>query len=505
MHMEQTQSHLTHSDQTPTGQLPLHGPSVSTNPSGGRRRTALHYRATERAATFEGLPTGKNRYSIIRLLEQAGTTLGWTVRLTNHLRLLISYTQQQDWEPSARPIVWLTVREAAYQLGVTECQVRRNEISLMRLGALAFKDSTNHRRFGKRDDDGNIIEAYGLDLSLLATLLSELTVLAETRARDRKEWHHLRHALAAARREAREAHDRALHDQQMDDDTANVLYDKITALSNRPRNNTPLKDMRRRLTELQDLDAKLSSLATDAAEPNSHSNSATTRISDTTKEPLNQSPYQGHQQHTPAELATAAPDATPANPQAHENVSQSGEIIKINARPGDHLVTPPLNYNTKNSSKKPVTTQDPRKEERSSNDAPEPAGQRSEGPAPSTEPLPPRVSFDALMAILPAAIRAWLPPAPRISWLALIEAARLHAGDLGISQHAWGEACRVLGRQGATMALIVIAAKHERRLIAIPGGYLRAMTERAATGELHLGRSIYGLLKDNAGKEFANV
>ena len=34
---------------------------ATTNPSGGRRRTALHDRANERAATFEGLPAGVNQ------------------------------------------------------------------------------------------------------------------------------------------------------------------------------------------------------------------------------------------------------------------------------------------------------------------------------------------------------------------------------------------------------------------------------------------------------------
>ena len=111
-----------------------------------------------------------------------------------------------------------------------------------------------------------------------------------------------------------------------------------------------------------------------------------------------------------------------------------------------------------------------------------------------TAPIGLRISFNALIGLVPPAMRAWLP-ARHISWDDLVDAAAAHAAKLGISQDAWGEACQTLGRQVAAIALIVIAVKHDRALIAQPGGYLRAMTGRAATGELHLTRSVYGLLK----------
>ena len=102
-------------------------------------------------------------------------------------------------------------------------------------------------------------------------------------------------------------------------------------------------------------------------------------------------------------------------------------------------------------------------------------------------------------------MRVWLPAKRHVSWAELIDAAGFHAAELGISQHAWGEACLTLGRRAAAMALIVIAVKHERELIAQPGGYLRAMTGRAATGELHLTRSVYGLLKAGQAEERRHV
>ena len=202
---------------------------------------------------------------MIAQLNGIPTIQGWSNRLISHLRLLISHTQPQDWEHGARPIVWLTVSETADIMGLSAGQVRRNQNSLMRLGAVAFRDSPNHRRFGERDD-GRIIDAYGIDLSPLATLLPELTELAETHKREREEWCGLKHAIGAARRWTLAGLDHVLREQRIDDDAAELLFDEITALGKRPRNTEPLDEMRRRLAELEDLDAELTKLVDGGAE-----------------------------------------------------------------------------------------------------------------------------------------------------------------------------------------------------------------------------------------------
>ena len=66
--------------------------------------------------------------------------------------------------------------------------------------------------------------------------------------------------------------------------------------------------------------------------------------------------------------------------------------------------------------------------------------------------------------------------------------------QLGISQHAWGEACHEISREGAAVAVAIIAAKHETGSVRRPRGYLRWMTrEIAAGGVLDLGPEVYGL------------
>jgi replication initiation protein RepC len=77
------------------------------------------------------------------------------------------------------------------------------------------------------------------------------------------------------------------------------------------------------------------------------------------------------------------------------------------------------------------------------------------------------------------------------TWAHIVDAADWVRGDLGISRHAWIEACTTMGRYNAAAAIAVIAAKSAE--IRSAGGYLRAMTERAREGTLHLDKSFYGL------------
>lgn len=82
----------------------------------------------------------------------------------------------------------------------------------------------------------------------------------------------------------------------------------------------------------------------------------------------------------------------------------------------------------------------------------------------------------------------------RPGWGDIADAAAVLARQLGIPQALYGEACRVLGRHPAAVAVAVISTKQAGHFhSAGPGGYLRGMLRRAGTGELFLDRSIHGL------------
>jgi replication initiation protein RepC len=85
------------------------------------------------------------------------------------------------------------------------------------------------------------------------------------------------------------------------------------------------------------------------------------------------------------------------------------------------------------------------------------------------------------------------------SWNEVQEAAHYVRGELGISPHAYGQACVVLGRIEAATAVAAISAKHLAGLVRSPGGLLRHMVSAHQNGALQLDRTLLGLL-DKAGR-----
>ncbi len=79
----------------------------------------------------------------------------------------------------------------------------------------------------------------------------------------------------------------------------------------------------------------------------------------------------------------------------------------------------------------------------------------------------------------------------------VVDAAGRLCHDLGVHKSAWADACSVMGRMAAAIAIIIIDRNmsHPECPIQNPGGVLRAMTARARIGELHLHRSIFGILE----------
>lgn len=79
------------------------------------------------------------------------------------------------------------------------------------------------------------------------------------------------------------------------------------------------------------------------------------------------------------------------------------------------------------------------------------------------------------------------------TWTELARLAPQMCRMTGISEDARRRAVDQMGEQAAAIAIAITLQKHDEQEIKSPGGYLRAMTERAADGELHLARSVFGL------------
>ena len=439
------------------------------NPTGGRRRTSAHWEAQDRAAGFAGLPPGAGRFDIVNLLRREGVAAaaGWRRGLVEHLALLVRHTYDGDWLSGGRPVVWLSVRAAAEALGISECQVRRNERALMELGAIAWRDAANYRRYGWRDADGRIAQAFGLDLSPAAALLDRIAALDAQLAAERAERRKLRAELAAARRHARDGLLQAVSDGLIDGAAAEALVEEIRAGALRS-DTAPLDAMRGRIAAAERILGLLRSLA-DGSEPPAGTGRGEGPEGGREGRPGNRL---RPDMHAKAD-GYACPGMHPCEPplQTTNQTLPEGNTVAGTATPEGKRVVAAV-----------APSVPARRMSRAPSAPPDPVGQGGGEP-----PL------EALLEALPPEVAAAMP-ADGGGLRELVDASAAAAGRLGISPSAWAEACRTLGRTGAALAVAVIAAHRDAGRIRSPGGYLRAMTRRAGTGDLHLAPSLWALV-----------
>ncbi|OOY10904.1 hypothetical protein BMG00_17260 [Thioclava marina] len=78
-------------------------------------------------------------------------------------------------------------------------------------------------------------------------------------------------------------------------------------------------------------------------------------------------------------------------------------------------------------------------------------------------------------------------------WYQLVATASLVRGMLGISEDGWQEACRIMGDVPAAITVACILQRAEQ--IGKPGGYLRALSAKAAEGGFSPGPMVMALLR----------
>ena len=171
-------------------------------PPTGFRRWSPGLLKTDRAAdAFAGLPEGvKVAGQLLAAFKEAAPQLGISPRLVHAVDWLFRFTQPQDWMPGSRPIVWPSARMQQEALGLSPTQAKAINRRLIELGLIAMKDSPNGKRYGKRDPKGRIVEAYGFDLSPIATRHAEFCRLVAQGRAERQAMGRLRRRATIARK-----------------------------------------------------------------------------------------------------------------------------------------------------------------------------------------------------------------------------------------------------------------------------------------------------------------
>ena len=110
---------------------------------------------------------------VLAAFKAAAPHMGLSPRVVHAIDWLFTFTQPQDWCEGSRPIVWPSADLQRVTLNLGPTQAKALNRHLTELGLVTMKDSPNGKRYGRRDRQGRIIEAYGFDLSPLFTRMAE--------------------------------------------------------------------------------------------------------------------------------------------------------------------------------------------------------------------------------------------------------------------------------------------------------------------------------------------
>ena len=390
-------------------------------------------------------------------VKRVGSNIGLKPGDLMLLDTLGAFTQSQDWEEGRRPIVWASNAYLMAQTGFSLSALKRHARRLAEAGVIAFKDSPNGKRWGRRDEDGVIIEAYGFDLSPMAARAVEFEALQAELEAERARCQVLKRQITVSRRMIRARLEAALSTALSGPwSRFQVVFEEL------------LGKLPRRLVAAETLEQLLSW-------------------------------FRALQDDVEAAYLEAVGTDVPVEIQSRTNGNSVNQLSKMNPR---EVNTDPHIRTTNQPD--PVTCN--RSEE-----------ERAAGVARHSEPAVPIERAREREAEEPAKSRGVALDVPTImqacpefaQWARDLGGYLKDWGDvyrvagqlrpmIGVSEHAWLEAQEGLGKQAAAAAMVLVFDKHARGEVASPGGYLRGMVEKAGSGELHLERSIYGRLSGQA-------
>ena len=373
------------------------------------------------------------------------------------LDTLGAFTQAQDWEEGRRPIVWASNAYLMEQTGFSLSALKRHARRLAEIGVISFKDSPNGKRWGRRDEDGVIIEAYGFDLSPLSARAEEFAQLHVELQAERELCQRLKRQITVARRMIRARIEAALSGALRGPWTHLVgLFEDL--LDHLPRRNTASEMLERLLSWFRELQERVEAAYL---------------------------------------RAVRADEAVEKTPEAIEQASEKTQ--ELNPREvisGPHILT--------TNQLNPVTCNRSETEQAAGvvpNAPPEEQVDREleDWVAEARKKRGAALDLPTVMQACPE-FASWAHTMGGFlrDWGDLHRVAGQLRPMIGVSEHAWNLAQDRLGPQIATAALVLTFDKHCAGEVASPGGYLRGMVEKAGAGELHLERSFYGRLSGQA-------
>ena len=337
-----------------------------------------------------------------------------------------------------------------------------------------MKDSPNGKRYGRRDHQGRITEAYGFDLSPIATRHAQFLRLAAEAKAERELIGRLRRRATIARKAIAQILETVAEYGFGGEEWSRLRHETQALIKALRRVERPeeitigVGSLERRQTEARArLEQLLEVVNSEPKGPENNPHNIPTKPANYSEKNTVMAPQEGKSASGPAASDPAS------------DVGQAGGD-ETQGRPGG--------------------------ESSSSGPTIEPEPQAGQGEKQRTTPPPGRtdsgtvlrLSIDELMRLAPR-LRIYLK-SPRPAWPEIVDAADWLRGELGVSKSLWGEACVAMGREQAAIAIAIVSAKPETHFRSTPGGYFHGMVMKAKTGDLNLARTVWGLRQAKGAK-----
>ena len=441
---------------TGTG-MPQNGGGMSNinQPSGWRKATAGLAVAEQLAQAGERVSVPKTQAFVA--VKRVGAHIGLKAGDMMLLDTLGAFTQAQDWEEGQRPIVWASNAYLMEQTGFSLSALKRHARRLAEIGVIAFKDSPNGKRWGHRDAEGRIIEAYGFDLSPLSARVEEFQQLHAELQAERAHCQRLKRQITVARRMIRARIEAALSGALRGPWTQLTgLFENL--LDRLPRRNTASEALERLLAWFKELQERVEATYLKAV----RADEVVENITETTEQVL-----QKTQEMDPREVISEPHIliTTQLNPvTCNRSETEQAAGVVPNAPPEEQIDRELEDWVAETRKKRGAALD-----------------------------LPTVMQACPEFASWARNMGGYLK-----DWGDLHRVAGQLRPMIGVSEHAWNIAQDRLGPQIATAALVLTFEKHCAGEVASPGGYLRGIVQKAGAGELHLERSFYGRLSGQA-------
>jgi replication initiation protein RepC len=422
----------------------MHSYTQTVNGFGGSRRLSAEIIAFQ--DRFNVPPKldmlGRRHGQVLAGFKEAARYMGLPARVIQAVDYLFRFTRVEDWIGDAKPIVWPSNREMGEALGLTLSGIKKLNRRLIELGFVTAKDSPTGVRWGRRGHNGQILVAYGFDLSPLALRAEEFADLRDAGRADDAARADLRRRKTIALRSIGQLVRTAI-EQGFDTAELLVCADQARAIA-------PVADHPGGTLAYGGYVASIEAV-----------HQAVKALFDTL---VQSSPTAA----TTTELGTQNSESTPAGPFE----------------------------GTRNNNYKHTTNpMDSIGQERGSSAFGEDGALTA---PPKEQPKLPTVKPKEIIELAPVIATYLGRPLEGLDDRRAIETILRAAEDcaaqnIGVSNSLWREAQTVLGLWGAVLALTVVASKDPEHFSRTPAHYFAGMIERAKQGTLRLDRSIWGL------------